>query len=614
MAASIKQLLYDLAPAYPNLQYLVIVGDDRLIPFRRIRDEALYANERHYAPTAYTPILSSSLGLRFFLSDDYYAGLLPLPFKGRELYLPQVALGRLVEKPSEIARAIDAYLARPVVAPQDALVTGYDFLIDEATAIRTALQAQGVTTLTTLINNTWTASVFSSTFFSRATAFNISSLNSHFEHYRFFPNDPNDIFATQVAASTNYSGSLIFTVGCHSGLNVPDEGMPSQLLGTDWAQAFSRQRATYIANTGYGYGDSDLIAYSERLMANFAQELGYWGKGPQTVGKALLNAKHRYYNSLPVQTFSNYDEKVLGITTLYGLPMLRVNMPVTTTARPGGLLEPLEGTAPTATELTTETLTLRFTYVPSNTNSGTFFQVANVDDLQISAGRPVQPRTSKDIHQPDTIAHGVLMLGGVFQAFPDFDPVISQIVTDRTPLNNEPLYDTTEWYPTVPGSINRFLSIDGQSRERLVVVPAQYRAHGPGSSIGTERRYNSLDFAVYRAPFTATDFIAPNIWQVDAFSTTVNVVFRVRVSDDSGSIHRVVMLYRRTNANTWSRVDLAHDPTIGLGHWQRGYGSCADRVLRASSRSDRQCRTGARSRQRIYPGAPRRGYLPAAHS
>ncbi len=91
VAASIKQLLYDLAPAYPNLQYLVIVGDDRMIPFRRIRDEALFANERYYAPTAYTPILSSSLGLRFFLSDDYYAGLLPLPFKGRELYLPQVA-------------------------------------------------------------------------------------------------------------------------------------------------------------------------------------------------------------------------------------------------------------------------------------------------------------------------------------------------------------------------------------------------------------------------------------------------------------------------------------------------------------------------------------------
>ena len=158
-------MLYDIAPAYPNWQYLVIVGDDRLIPFRRIRDEALFANERHYAATAYTDILSQSLGLRYFLSDDYYAGLLPLPFKGRELYLPQVALGRLVEKPSEIAVAIDAYLVRPVIAPQNALVTGYDFLIDEATAISNTLHGQGINDLTALINNAWTARSFRTAFF-----------------------------------------------------------------------------------------------------------------------------------------------------------------------------------------------------------------------------------------------------------------------------------------------------------------------------------------------------------------------------------------------------------------------------------------------------------------
>jgi hypothetical protein len=68
----------------------------------------------HYAPTAYTAILSSALNLRY-LSDDYYAGLLPLLYKGRELYLLQVGLGRLVEKPSEIAAALDAYAVRAVM-------------------------------------------------------------------------------------------------------------------------------------------------------------------------------------------------------------------------------------------------------------------------------------------------------------------------------------------------------------------------------------------------------------------------------------------------------------------------------------------------------------------
>ena len=32
-------------------------------------------------------------------------------------------------------------------------------------------------------------------------------------------------------------------------------------------------------------------------MTNFAQQLGDWGEGPQTVGRALLRAKQRYYNS-----------------------------------------------------------------------------------------------------------------------------------------------------------------------------------------------------------------------------------------------------------------------------------------------------------------------------
>ena len=47
------------------------------------------------------------------MSDDYYAGLLPLPFKGRELYLPQLGVGRLVESPAEIATQIDTFLGLP---------------------------------------------------------------------------------------------------------------------------------------------------------------------------------------------------------------------------------------------------------------------------------------------------------------------------------------------------------------------------------------------------------------------------------------------------------------------------------------------------------------------
>src|SRR5690606_4620038 len=101
VASNIKALIYALLPAYPNLEYMVLVGEDQIIPHRRIRDDALVANERNYASIAATENISGSLNLRYFLSDDYYAAPMPFPFKDREFYLPVYGIGRLVETPAE---------------------------------------------------------------------------------------------------------------------------------------------------------------------------------------------------------------------------------------------------------------------------------------------------------------------------------------------------------------------------------------------------------------------------------------------------------------------------------------------------------------------------------
>src|SRR5207237_5955840 len=203
-------------------------------------------------------------------------------------------------------------LAQPIVTPNNALVTGYDFLKDEATAIKKSFADQGVTDTLGPINDNWTAADFRASFFA-PTAHNRNSLNSHFAHNRFFPNDNNNVYATEITSTTDYQGSLVFSVGCHSGLNVPDADFPSTQLGTDWPQAFLRKgAATFIGNTGFGYGDSDLISYSERVMANFAEELGNEGAAIPSVGSAMLNAKQRYFDSIGAASLSNYDEKVMG--------------------------------------------------------------------------------------------------------------------------------------------------------------------------------------------------------------------------------------------------------------------------------------------------------------
>jgi len=52
VATKIKDLLFTTAPSYPALKYLVIIGDDRVVPHARLRDDALVANERNYAAIA----------------------------------------------------------------------------------------------------------------------------------------------------------------------------------------------------------------------------------------------------------------------------------------------------------------------------------------------------------------------------------------------------------------------------------------------------------------------------------------------------------------------------------------------------------------------------------
>ena len=49
--------------------------------------------------------------------------------------------------------------------------------------------------------------------------------------------------------------------------------MPGVTLPLDWTQAFAQKGATLIAGTGYQYGDTDFVEYSERLYVEFAREL-----------------------------------------------------------------------------------------------------------------------------------------------------------------------------------------------------------------------------------------------------------------------------------------------------------------------------------------------------
>jgi hypothetical protein len=110
----------------------------------------------------------------------------------------------------------------------------------------------------------------------------------------------------------------------------------------------------------------------------------------------------------------------------------------------------------------------------------------------------------------------------------------------------------------MPAAVNRFLSIEGLMKQNLVVVPGQFRATSPLSvTTGIQRLYNTLDLVVYTAPFSVTDFVAPQIWSFETVSVTADMLtFEAIVSDDGGSLERVIVLYYIEGVNVWQLVEL----------------------------------------------------------
>jgi hypothetical protein len=299
----------------------------------------------------------------------------------------------------------------------------------------------------------------------------ITAAATHFQHWRAWPADIESGQLTSddvISASADLCGALLFPVGSHAGLNVPD-AWDDASSALDFSQAFARSGSTWVANTGYGYGMDEAAALSERLMGDFVAELGTGSE--VAVGEALVRAQQRYVNSVAAGSLGLYDEKILIETTLYGLPMARVSVP-----SPAASTSPVQTRAVEASPLLTAGSLLRRTI----TVTGSFSEVTtpigryhSVDhEVQASGGRPIQPRVSREISEAGTKARSVLFLGGDDRDIAPSDPVIARPVTDTA--MTEPSFALQGWYPTEMAAINR-VETAFATLERLVVVPGQFR-------------------------------------------------------------------------------------------------------------------------------------------
>jgi hypothetical protein len=576
VAAAVRGLVMEYLASHPTTQYIVLVGDDRVIPARRIRDRTSYPESQYTALSSNTPV-GAAIAQDYFLTDDYYADREPTPWQGAELYIPDLAIGRLIETPEEIISQIDAFMRSPEItigtATARALVVGYDFVQDVATNIATDLLGQDLGNAhvdSILIGDTWTSAQFRAKQLNTNPAFKLQSINGHASHASQGAPVGAPVTAREVISGTSdLTGALIYSVGCHSGLNVPE----TSNFPLDLAQAFAQKRANYVGNTGFGWGSRIGVYLSERLMQNYTQELL---KGTSAaIGKALAAAKRRYYQE--AEGFEDKDEKVMQQATLYGFPMYRINTPaVLSDDNPfpsARIISPFTGgvgaasrdmVPPTSTQAGSGTVRIQIGggeasaaavggFQQVTTDWGAYFRLDGHTNTLASG--PIQPRIYANLNPPvGQRLRGAVFTGGRFITT-TVDPVIAAPMNEYTPVDREPAFAAEGFYPPLPFVLhsNETLST---TQATLAVVLGQY-------ADGVQRLYTDVQYDVY---FSALDdTVGPTVTWIDGFynTRTEQATFKVEATDPM-TVTRVLIAYS-SGAGSWSSFDLAYN--AGTHKW-----------------------------------------------
>jgi hypothetical protein len=531
VADSIRDLITRYRTANPSanppLEYIVLAGDDRVIPHQRIPDQAAISPERSFSPPVKDLSVSqASLRQNYFLSQDLYGTISPVSRFDHDLNLPDMGVGRLVETIPQMTAVLDAYEAvNGVVAPTSALATGYTFLADIANDTVNQLTAAGLSPVDGLIEPktlgpanpaAWNADQLRQKLFG-PTRYGIISLNAHFSASAALAADFSTLFrSTEVAGVTDqrFRNALVVSNGCHAGYNTVNGDATSITQPLDFPEAFAGQGATLIASTGYGYGDTDFIAYTSKLLSSLTTELRY-GTGPVPIGKALTNAKRGYLTKGAV--LSGTDEKAIGQLALYGLPFWSVNLPAANRLiRPGsGMVAvtprvPGLGTSDVSPSYTLNphNLTLRLLPQPLTGPTTVLNSYYDADgDVQAIPLRPVLGRKSVGVKAsgpiPDPsgtstvpVPRGAALISADYQDVTTtpgdptnspFRPYVNVPSTEAP--SPHPPYVSSTFFPTQPFAFNALTS------ESLALLPSQYRSAGDRG--GTARIYPRESVRVY---------------------------------------------------------------------------------------------------------------------
>jgi hypothetical protein len=515
--------------------------------------------------------------------------------------LPDLAVGRLVKTPAEIEGTIANFLSLDngtLPDPDTSLVTGYDFLADAADAVNSefgdALPA-GATTDTLITHpganppeTPWTGSELGDALLD--SHHDLVYLAGHFSANDTLAADFDTTFSTdELDPATNPGkllNTLVLSAGCHSGYSIVDNaGVPNVTDTFDWTRAMAQQKAVLIGGTGYQYGDTDFLEYSERLYLDIARRLheDTGSTDPIAIGNALVLAKQDYLAGLT--SLSGIDQKAMLEATLYGLPMTGFDAPRRTPLPTRNSdVQPIgvpAGTAGSGYGLATAQVTAspdnqeKPKTVVSGADTLTLTWLDGADGVTIQPGVPAIPKLIKDVTVGDKLLRGVGLWSADYTDTHDVLPLTGAPAIEASTPNTT--FESDHFFPQRLATVNYFGELGDSGRTTLILNPAQYRTEpnsDPQLPRNVQRDYTNLEMRLFYSPKNLTlpagqadPTLAapPAISDVRATALDGVVTFSARVAGDpSAGVQQVWVTWTGQQGGAghgqWRSILLSQNP------------------------------------------------------
>ncbi len=539
-----------------NLKYILIVGNDEIIPFHRVDDPSSHLprpvgsqyHEEDYVSSDISQLralnnpVANSYSKGYLFTDNFYGDL-----DKNYPFIPDYAISRLVETPTDLLNQIDAYLKRDTHILSLSRSRCGSAIFGEGSAAKNIHEeiSLRIGDAEYLLKKDWTETKAKEIINTDIDGFLFYS--GHGSHVGYSFNDGSNLYSSDV----DYLGqSIIIGATCHGGLNIPDvnfSGESENFFEDDMASTYMNAVAAgYLSFTGFGGGTRHFLTHTDKILALFSE---YLTRG-FSIGESLTQAKRTYYNGKFNHTLK--QEKSLLILTEYGLPFYKINdsnvkksSPINTKVNSYDVTEQEE--KENGTVLTVEYEIPKYDWIVVD-NKMAYLNHKNMNLLE--PFKPTLPTSS--FHFPEvngSILRGVELINSSFEYIDITDPyfTLGDIVYFEEPEVED--FYSKDWYPNQLYTLNKLDAIDSTELNLLIA----------GAQLNTDKSQiriaKSLTFKLYYSSHTNPDKTAPTIQNENLTLEGDLLSFQVSIQDES-LVNRASLLLSTDNGLSWESIEM----------------------------------------------------------